>query len=243
MATDRKKFFALIRSSGVAGKPLKPKTVESIEAILDAWERIYPNAILEERAYTLATARHEAWNWKAKEIDYAIEEFGGRDRPYGQPHRVTGQRYYGRGLTQTTHIQNYERAGKHFHTDLVTAPELALRKDISAGILVVGSVLGWFRGKRLSHYFGNGKNDPVNARDIINGDVKKNGALVAGYYHKFLAALRAAETGRPLPPPVEPIPAPSPPAPTVVPPAPPPGGTSPVDVWVKVWNWLLGRQT
>jgi putative chitinase len=190
MAIDRKVFFDHVRSSGVAGRPLKQKTVDSLNAVLDAWNR-FPKAPLEEIAYTLATARHEAWHPRREQIEYDIGEIGGGDRPYGK----TG--FFGRGLTQLTHQANYERAGKFLGVDLVKNPHLACRKDISAGVLVVGSVLGWFRADskgrhKLGRYFGPHGNDPVGARNIINGDMAKNGGLVAGHYRKFLAALKAA---------------------------------------------------
>jgi hypothetical protein len=37
MAIDRKIFFDHVRASGVAGKPLKQRTVDSLNTILDAW--------------------------------------------------------------------------------------------------------------------------------------------------------------------------------------------------------------
>jgi putative chitinase len=257
MAIDRARFFDHVRTSGVAGRPLKPTSVESLEAILDAWRDHFPKAILDEIAYTMATARHEAWAYKASQqyIDYAIEEGGGASRPYGQPHKKTGKRYYGRGLTQLTHYENYDRAGKYFHTDLLSAPELALRKDISAGVLVVGSVLGWFRkgsrGTRIGYYFNAKVNDPIGARGIINGDVAKNGAAVAGYHHKFLAALKAAEVPDIVPvpkppappprPPVEPMPEPQvadKPVPREPPPLPPSQFAKDIEIlldWIGSW--------
>jgi putative chitinase len=210
---DKKAFFAHVRASGVAGKPLKQRTVESLEAIIDAWDLLYPNAILEERAYTMATARHEAWDPRQQQIDYAIEEIGGANREYGR----TG--FFGRGLSQLTHRENYDRVGKALGLDLVNEPDLALRKDVSASALIMGSVLGWYRGDSkgrhtLGRYFPvNGAHDPVGARNIINGDVTKNGPVVARHYIHFLAALKAAEAhgAQPVPPPAPtPVPVPAP---------------------------------
>ena len=70
-----------------------------------------------------------------------------------------------------------------------------------------GMVEGWFRkssdGKpqTLGRYFNASKDDPYNAREIINGDKSKVpswsggvsiGKLIAGYHDKFLDALNAA---------------------------------------------------
>lgn len=228
MTIDRKAFFAHVRKSGVAGTPLKQKSVESLEAILDAWKR-YPNAPLEEIAYTMATARHEAWHPQRQQIEYDIGEIGGADRPYGR------SGYFGRGLVQLTHQYNYKRAREFFGVDLVAKPQLACRKDISAGVLVVGSVLGWFRADskgrhKLGRYFGPHGNDPVGARNIINGDVAKVGELVAARYRRFLEALKAAETNRPEPA----VPQPPPPEP---PPQPVPG--QPIVISLpKLWEWV-----
>jgi putative chitinase len=193
---DRATFFAAVRASGGARRPLMPRSVQSLEAILDCWEARYPRADLREVSYSMATARHEAWDPKASQIDYAIEEIGGSRKPYGQPHPRTGKRYYGRGLTQTTHIENYERVGKAVGVDCVAKPELLLRPDISAASLVCGMVLGWYReggrGRRIGHYFNGQIDDPVGARGIINGDVAKNGARVAAHHRLFLDALRMA---------------------------------------------------
>ncbi|WII92497.1 hypothetical protein QEO94_07550 [Kingella negevensis] len=59
--------------------------------------------------------------------------------------------------------------------DLVKNPELALQPEIAAKIMRLGMVGGWFTGRKLAHYFSGSLKDFVNARAIINGDVKKNG--------------------------------------------------------------------
>lgn len=218
MPIDRAIFFAEVRRSGVAGTPLKQKSVESLEAILDEFEKHYPRAPLPQISYGMATARHEAWS-RDGEIDYEIEEYGGHLQGYG----ASG--FYGRGLGQITHENNYRKLGEFFGVNLVANPKLALRKDISAGGLVIGSMLGWFRGDRhgrhsLPRYFPDGgPNDPIGAREIINGDKKKNGALIAGHYRQFLDALQKAQRGsvgpviaKPAPrPPLTPTSVPAPP--------------------------------
>ena len=49
---------------------------------------------------------------------------------------------------------------------------------------------GWFTDRKLGEYFNTEKDDPINARQIINGNDQDT--LIAGYHDKFLAALTAA---------------------------------------------------
>jgi putative chitinase len=210
MAINRKVFFDAVRSSGVAGKALTQYTVDSLGAILDGFESLYPKASLPQIAYVMATARHEAWDGKKQSIRYDVEEFGGASRSYGK----TG--FYGRGLAQLTHEANYKKAGEKLGVDLVGNPKLALRKDLSAKILIMGSMLGWFRGDSqgrhsLPRYFTSVGNDPVEARNIINGDEAKNGKLVASHYNHFLSALNKAAQAAPVKEPTPmPVPIPTP---------------------------------
>jgi putative chitinase len=210
MAINRKAFFDAVRSSGVAGKALTQYTVDSLGAILDGFESLYPKASLPQIAYVMATARHEAWDAKKQSIRYDVEEFGGASRSYGK----TG--FYGRGLAQLTHEANYKKAGEKLGVDLVGNPKLALRKDISAKILIMGSMLGWFRGDSqgrhsLPRYFTSVGSDPVEARNIINGDEAKNGKLVASHYANFLSALNKAAQAAPVKEPAPmPVPIPTP---------------------------------
>jgi hypothetical protein len=73
-------------------------------------------------------------------------------------------------------------------------------------------MLGWFRGDKqgrhsLPRYFTSVGNDPVEARNIINGDESKNGKLVASHYNHFLSALNKAAQAAPV---KEPTPMPVP---------------------------------
>ena len=51
---------------------------------------------------------------------------------------------------------------------------------------------GWFTSKKLGQYFNDSKDDPVNARQIVNGN--DDDKLIAGYHDQFMDALEAAET-------------------------------------------------
>lgn len=78
--------------------------------------------------------------------------------------------------------------GKLLNYPLLKYPELALEPEISARIMIEGmtrgiSNRGDFTGVSLENYFNNHKEDPINARRIINGlDQAKK---IADYYNKF----------------------------------------------------------
>ena len=74
--------------------------------------------------------------------------------------------------------------------DLVEHPELALDSLIASRILFRGMAEGWFTGKKLGQYFNDTKDDPVNARQIVNGNDQDT--MIAGYHRQFLEALQEA---------------------------------------------------
>lgn len=106
-----------------------------------------------------------------------------------------GWRYRGRALPQLTGKENYRKASKLVGVDLVSDPDAANDTDISAHILVEGMRAGMFTGKKLANFGATNSAgyDYVAARSIINGDVRDNGELVAGYAKTFETALREAD--------------------------------------------------
>lgn len=147
-------------------------------------------------AYMFATVYHETGLVRNKVMYRSmmpIEEVGkGKGRAYGKPHPVTGLVYYGRGYVQLTWYDNYRVMAALLKVDLVRHPELALQADIAGQIMIEGmttalSLRGDFTGKSLENYFTATKEDPVNARRIINGTDKAE--LIAGYYRQFKACL------------------------------------------------------
>lgn len=191
---NRQAFYNSIRTSLFNGR-LTSKQVEGINSKLDAFDRA---GITDDRwrAYMLATAYHET-----DKTMQPIEEYGkGRGRPYGrkikynrQPYTHPDKIYYGRGDVQLTWYENYELMGRLLNIPLLEQPELALNPEISARIMTEGmtkgkSNRGDFTGVSLETYFNSTKNDPVNARRIINGLDKAE--LIAGYYYKFLEAVK-----------------------------------------------------
>jgi putative chitinase len=51
-----------------------------------------------------------------------------------------------------------------------------------------GMAEGWFTGRKLGQYFNDDEDDPVNARQIINGN--DDDTLIAAYHSQFLSALQ-----------------------------------------------------
>lgn len=233
MTVNRPAFYAAVRASLFGGRLSDPQ-VQGMGAMLDAAP---PDMPLDHLAYCLATAFHETGQkmqpvvenlnytsaarirqvWPSRfPSEAAAKPFAGN--PQALANKVYGGRmgnvgvddgwtYRGRGFVQITGRDNYARAGRKLLADLVRRPELATNCGTAAAIMFAGMTDGWFTGAKLSDYFGPGKNDPVNARRIING--LDEAQKVAGYYAKFLVALDVTEAAPP-PIPVLPIPSPTP---------------------------------
>jgi predicted chitinase len=101
-----------------------------------------------------------------------------------------GFRYRGRGFVQLTGRSNYARWSKELELDLIGDPDIvATDPGVAARILVRGMAKGLFRKRCLGDFVKGAKQDFWNARDIINGDKAKNGARIAGYANRYLAAV------------------------------------------------------
>lgn len=140
--------------------------------------------------YMLATTYHET----AQRM-WPIEEYGkGSGHDYGEPDPETGQTYYGRGFVQLTWRDNYAKATDELELeddrDIEMHADKALDCLIATRVLFKGMREGWFTGKKLEQYFNPDKNDPVNARQIINGNDCDD--TIAGYHAQFMAALNEA---------------------------------------------------
>jgi putative chitinase len=142
----------------------------------------------------LATTFHET----ARTMQ-PIREIGhGRGRAYGHPAGPWHQVYDGRGDVQLTWERNYLHATQRLRAlgvigddvDLARSPDLALRPDIAAAIMIHGMREGWFTGRKLADSFGDHATDWIGARRIING--LDCAAKIAGYARAFFAALTAA---------------------------------------------------
>lgn len=163
----------------------------------------------EQLAYVLATAWHETAAWMqpiregavrygpsytdaaAQRAVKAIYDKGIITRNYAKLDPITGKSYYGRGLCQITHKDNYAKFSPIVGVDLVKYPDKTLEWPVALRILFTGMKKGMFRaGESLATIDGiNTKDDWYEARDIINGDKRKNGVAIANMAAVFYAAL------------------------------------------------------
>jgi putative chitinase len=200
---DRDAFFDSVRGSLFSGS-MSQQQVDGMNFKLDVWEDHPYSDDLRWLAYAFATSYHET-----SATMWPIEEYGkGEGMSYGEPDPETGECYYGRGDVQLTWAENYQRATRELdligEDDLYLNPDRALYPPISADVMYIGMVEGWFREAKdgtketLAKYFNDSKEDAYTAREIINGDKSKVpswshgvsiGNLIKGYYQKFLTAL------------------------------------------------------
>ena len=197
---DPASFFAALRPSPFDRLVAAQVTgLESLLASMDAagWPLAYA-------AYGLATAAHET----ARTMQ-PIREKGGeaylkrmydiegarpaKARELGNDRPGDGVRYAGRGYVQLTGKANYRKAGIRLCLDLVGEPDLALKPEIAARILVWGMAEGWFSGRRLSAFLpasGRATFEMFRrARRIVNGTDRD--AEIAVLALQFQAALAA----------------------------------------------------
>jgi hypothetical protein len=187
------------------GGKLTQQQVDGQNALLDVWEEDYEkdNPDIRWLAYALATSLHESASTMWPIAEYSL----GAGKEYGKTDPETGQKYYGRGLIQTTWRENYARADRElcltgddsceWHADNQLKPEIA------SATLYRGLIEGWFRSSggtpnNLAKYFNDTRNDAYEAREAVNGDKHivpswshgvSIGNLIAGYHRDFLAAL------------------------------------------------------
>ena len=177
MTMDRAAFFAAVRKD--FGR-LRQAQVDGFNILLDAWGGADPRFI----AYALATAWHETATTMQP-----IEEIGrGKGKKYGVP--VNGRAYFGRGFVQLTWEFNYRTATEKLGVDFVSHPERVMEPKHAAAIMVRGMSEGWFTGRKLADYFSATRDDPRQARKIING--LDRAELVATYARTFEKILRSA---------------------------------------------------
>lgn len=181
------------------GGHLSPSKSEGLHHYLDAWAQ-YGTSNEDQLAYMLATVHHEVGGTYQparegfKETDAEARRYV-RNRKYGKPVGRYGHVYYGRGGVQLTWEENYIRMGKRIGVDLAKYPDLLVTDPaLAAKVTVIGMVEGLFTGKKLSHYFGDGKCDPVGARYIVNG--KDKNQLIAKYFYAFKDAITASAAAK-----------------------------------------------
>ena len=172
---NRPTFFQYVRNAPFGGR-LSEKQIEGLNKILDFKETKYPDLSLNEFAYILATAF-----WESGRTMQPVREKGGEKY-------LRSKKYYpwvGEGLVQITWERNHRKFG-------ATAPGQMLTWPKALDALFRGMTQGMFTGKRLSQYFSDQKEDPREARRIVNGTDKAG--LIADFYHNFKMALVASST-------------------------------------------------
>lgn len=197
---DRRIFYDRVRP--MFGGRLRQEQVDGMNAILDNWDHRVRGGDLRWLAYMLATAFHETNQTMqpVREAYWLSEGWRQRNLRYYP--------YYGRGYVQLTWADNYRRAGQFVGADLLRQPDLAMDAGIAATVMFVGMQEGWFRGdgagrQTLARYFNRTTDDPVGAREIINGrEIKVIGGqrvllatVIARYHAGFLQAMLAAPRG------------------------------------------------
>lgn len=208
-----KAFFDIVRGNSTLGSAkLTAVQVRCAEEIVAAGKRL--GLPLRQVAYILATAWHEAKLTPVREnMNYtsasriravwpsrfksnaaaepfvrnpqglAVKVYG--DRLGNRPGTLDGWVFRGGGLDQLTGRDNYTRIGIADH------PERILEPAVAVASLVNGMTTGRYRGVKLGAFVDDAKADYANARAVVNTDVSRVGAQVAGYAKVFEAALRA----------------------------------------------------
>ena len=152
---------------------LHPMTQMIVAACLQA------GLLRNQAAYCLATAHHQSGQYKyMREIwgpTPAQKRYEGR-KDLGNTQPGDGVKYKGRGYIQLTGRANYESYGKKLGIDLVGNPDLALKPDVAAKILVQyfqdrnlddKARAGDWRGVRV------GVNGGLNGWDAFSGAVSR----------------------------------------------------------------------
>lgn len=106
--------------------------------------------------------------------------------------------YYGRGYVQLTWKDNYKKMGRVVGVDLVKKPDELLKPSVSYEVAAVGMRKGLFRSRsngkpiKLSDFINKDSVDFIGARDIINGDLSKNGVAIANVAKAIYTILKKA---------------------------------------------------
>jgi hypothetical protein len=187
---DRDLFFDAVREE-LFGGALQQIQVDGMSVILGVWAyQVGGTPMSDERwlAYMLATTFHET----ATRM-WPIQEYGDDSYLQGKPYYP----YVGRGFVQLTWEENYRYASTALaltdERDMVEHPEMARDSLIATRVLFRGMAEGWFTQRKLGDYFNDETDDPLNARQIINGN--DDDELIRGYHNTFLQAIKDATIG------------------------------------------------
>lgn len=189
---DLKPFFAHIRPSPLY-KRLTTAQVSGHEVIVAKMKE--HKVPLSWAAYILATAYHETANRMQPVREGLSRSDAWRKR------NLRYYPWYGRGHVQLTWEENYRKADKKLGLGgaLVANADLALDPEISAEVMVVGMIEGWFSGDKkgrhtLVRHLPNRdtatRTQFKNARRIVN--LMDKADLIAGHALIYQEALKKA---------------------------------------------------
>jgi len=188
---NKQQFFNTIRP---LFNSLNQSQVEGIDFILDYWSKQTEVTDLRQFSYILGTIHHETGATMMP-----IEEWGkGKGKLYGTNVKMNKRPYYdrlavfyGRGYTQNTWYENYEKLTKEntHDWDFLDKPELLLQPEPSIWATFYSMRTGLYTGRKLSDYFNEHTCDWFNARKIVNGIDRAK--LIADYSQVYYKALTA----------------------------------------------------
>jgi len=195
---NREKFFDNYRER--FGRIRSQKTVDGLTCILDRFENETRLPNIPAFAYTLTTAKHESGR-DGVEFQPVREKRASQTRNpeiWKLQKAYWGTGFYGRGLVQTTHEENYRKVGEACGVgDLfVKEPDKLLELHWAYEALIVGMTRGLYRTDRngiphtIDRYFSESKPDYYDAREIVNGDKRKNGKAILEIAENFEEILR-----------------------------------------------------
>lgn len=180
-----KPFVAAFKK--VFGNRIGNDQVRGIEAICNAFAQ-KGDGDQRKLLFMLCVAWHESLLTPIREIKAAPgtviwDQYQSKYWPAG---------YYGRGFVQLTLRGNYEKMSQVIGADLVNNPDLALRADYAAKIIVVGLMQGLFTGKKLGDYINQSGADYYNARKCVGNTTvagKDIAQITLGHVQKIAAAM------------------------------------------------------
>ena len=203
MKVDRKALWNLYHKYFDAYGATTQKTVDALNAILDRFETETRLTNIAQFAYVLATAFHESGinGNHFVPVKEGRERTGAKGRRNQDRYWFTG--FYGRGLIQTTWEEKYLALGKMLGVGdmFVKNPDQLLEIGWAYQALVAGMVSGIYRKDEKGRHTlrRHLKSDDastagyIEAREIVNGDKKKNGALIGGYAQHFETILNKSK--------------------------------------------------
>lgn len=184
---NRAAFLEAVKDGPFAGS-LETSQAAGVTTLLDCWDRKPELQDPRWLAYMLATMMFET---KGTMLPVA-EVNKGYGYAYGVPDPDTGQAYYGRGYIPVRWKWQYNSWSKNLSRDFLNNPDLLLQPDIAVILLCEGMKHGLFTGVPLGERHGGELDDPLRARQSVDGSMR-HAEEVAAFYPGFLNAINAVK--------------------------------------------------